>query len=276
MFTARGLTARAADALMRDPPMAPAPSLRPARVVWTRAATWRARGEPPLTALLADNVAAGVRGLLGPDECREAATAVMRCRPTWTADFGGEQYALGQAFYTHLETGRTRDYFANARTSDALVEAALPGMQARIRGLFARLAGGRARARAGFCGPGVHVFPAGEKVAREGGVLHFDTEGLSPLHLERRARALTLVLMLQPPTRGGGLRIWNVRYHGRDVPTPTDLRQTSTLTRYRAGDALLLESYRLHQIEGFSGARDRISLTVHGVEVDTDVWETWF
>lgn len=261
---------------MREPPMAPASSTRPARVVWTRAATWRARGEPPLAALLADDLAAGVRGLLAPAECREAAAAVLRRRPSWTADFGGEQYALGQAFYTHLETGRTRDYFANARASDACVESALPGMQTRVRDLFARLAGGRARPRPGFCGPGVHVFPAGEKVAREGGVRHFDTEGLSPLHLERHARALTLVLMLQPPTHGGGLHIWNVRYHGRDAPTRTDLRRPSARTSYRAGDVLLLESYRLHQIESFTGTRDRISLTVHGVEVDTDVWETWF
>ena len=30
--------------------------------------------------------------------------------------------------------------------------------------------------------------------------------------------------------------------HWPGSPTPTDLRQTSTLTRYRAGDALLLDS----------------------------------
>jgi hypothetical protein len=149
-------------------------------------------------------------------------------------------------------------------------------MQARVRACFAALVGGRTRPRPGFCGPGVHVFPAGEKVAREGGVVHFDTEGLSPLHRERMARALTLVIMLQPPTRGGGLRVWDVRYRGRDAATAAELRRPSARLLYRTGDALLLDSYRLHQIQGFPGQRDRISLTLHGVEVDADVWETWF
>lgn len=252
------------------------PSTGRARVAWTSAADWRARGQPALASSLADRLAAGVRGWLTPADCRAAADEVVRRRGSWTADFGGEQFAFGRAFYTHLETGRAADYFRDARRSDELVEAALPGMQARVRDLFATLVGGRTRPRPGFCGPGVHVFPAGEKVAREGGVVHFDTEGLSPLHRERRARALTLVIMLQPPTRGGGLRVWDVRYHGRDEATAAELRRPSVRLLYRAGDALLLDSYRLHQIQGFPGRRDRISLTLHGVEVDADVWETWF
>lgn len=246
------------------------------RIVWTTAAEWRTRGEPALAPLLEHGLAAGVRGLWPTERCAAAAAEVVRRRGAWTADFGGEQFALGQAFYTHLETGRAGEYFKNAARSDALVEAALPGMQAEVRALFGRLAGGRVRARTGFCGPGVHVFPAGEKVAREGGVVHFDTEGISPVHLERRARALTLVIMLQPSTRGGGLRVWDVRYRGRDAATPAELRRTAATTLYRAGDALLLESYRLHQIQGFTGRRDRISVTLHGVEVDAGVWETWF
>lgn len=254
--------------MAKDPP-------RP-RISWTRAADWRARGEPALASSLTHGLAAGVRGLWSAEACATAAVEVVRRRSAWTADFGGEQFALGQAFYTHLETGRAAEYFRNAGRSDALVEATLPGMQAAVRALFGRLAGGRVRARTGFCGPGVHVFPAGEKVAREGGVIHFDTEGISPVHLERRARALTLVIMLQPATRGGGLRVWDVRYRGRDAATAAELRRTAMTTLYRAGDALLLESYRLHQIQSFSGQRDRISVTLHGVEVDADVWETWF
>jgi hypothetical protein len=249
---------------------------RPPRISWTRAADWRASGEPALAPSLARGLAAGVRGLWSAEECAAAASAVMQRRGAWTADFGGEQFALGRAFYTHLETGRAGEYFKYASRSDALVEATLPGMQARVRALYGRLAGGRVRTRPGFCGPGVHVFPAGEKVAREGGVVHFDTEGISPLHLERRARALTLVIMLQPPTRGGGLRVWDVRYRGRDAASPAELRRTAATALYRAGDALLLESYRLHQIQGFTGRRDRISVTLHGVEVDAGVWETWF
>lgn len=252
------------------------PDAHPPRIVWTAAAAWRAAGAPPLAPLLTHQLAAGLRGVLAVDECRAHAAAVVSRRDAWTADFGGEQYALGQAFYTHLETGRAGDYFRDAKQSDARVEAALPGMQAQARALYAALVGGKVRPRVGFCGPGVHVFPAGEKVAREAGVIHFDTEGLSPVHRERRARALTLVIMLQPPTRGGGLRVWDVRYRGRDAATPTELRRPAATALYRPGDALLLDSYRLHQIQPFTGRRDRISVTLHGVEVDTDIWETWF
>lgn len=249
----------------------------PPRIAWHTVDAWRAAGEPPLAPLLADHLAAGVRALVPLADCHAAAAEVLRRRSAWTADFGGEQFAFGRAFYTHLETGRAADYFKNSRRSDEQVEAALPGMQARVRACFATFVGGRARPRQGFCGPGVHVFPAGEKVAREGGVVHFDTEGLSPLHRERRARAMTLIVALQPPTGDdGGLRIWDVRYHGRDTATPAELRRPTTTLVYEPGDALLLDSYRLHQIQPFPGARDRITVTLHGVEVDTNVWETWF
>lgn len=237
---------------------------------------WLAEGRPALEPALAGGLAAGVRGLWSREVCREAVARIVARCAAWTADFGGEQFALGQAFYTHLETGRAREYFAGARRADALVEATLPGMQAEVREIFGRLVGGAARPRTGFCGPGVHVFPAGEKVAREGGVLHFDTEGISPLHLGRGARARTLVVMLQAPTRGGGLRLWDVHYAGRDEPSEDEAGSPSVLAAYRVGDALLVDSRRLHQIQRFSGGRDRISVTVHGVEVDRDVWDTWF
>jgi hypothetical protein len=46
--------------------------------------------------------------------------------------------------------------------------------------------------------------------------------------------------------------------------------------RSGAGDAVLIDSHRLHQIRPFRGSDDRIAITVHGVEVDRDVWEAWF
>jgi hypothetical protein len=46
--------------------------------------------------------------------------------------------------------------------------------------------------------------------------------------------------------------------------------------RCEAGDAVLIDSRRLHQIRPFRGKRDRISITLHAVEVDRGVWETWF
>ncbi|MBL8679117.1 MAG: hypothetical protein JNK05_08115 [Myxococcales bacterium] len=197
--------------------------------------------------------------------------AVYDARSEWTEDFGGEQFALGRAFYTHVESGRASEYFADAKASDARVERVVPGMTRWMRELYASLVGGAVRARPGFCGPAVHVFPAGEKVANEGGVVHFDVEGLTRHHVEKRVRAATLVVMLQPPTEGGGLALWE-----RVFPEDDPGDEEPTVVRYGVGDAVLMDSYRLHQIEAFDGALDRVSITLHGIEVDRRRWEVWF
>lgn len=237
-----------------------------------------ARDDRPLDRLdLLDHaLAVSVRGCLPVSRCAHWARAVKRARGDWVADFGGEQFALGRAFYTHLETGAAQEYFRDAAKSDACVERHLPGMQAEMAALFARLVGGVARHRLGFCGAGVHVFPAGGKVARAGGVAHWDVEGLSPLALARAWRAVTLVVMLQPPSWGGGLRLWDALYDGGDEPDDAALGAPFVTHRYEAGEAMLMSSYRLHQIRPFRGRRDRLSITLHGVEVDRGVWDVWF
>jgi hypothetical protein len=202
--------------------------------------------------------------------------SVLAARGRWTEDFGGEQFTLGRAFYTHLETGRAREYFAQVRCSDETVEAVLPGIQARVRDLLACMVAGKTRARPGFCGPGVHVFPAGEKVSRHGGVIHSDIEGLTPFHIQKRARALSLVIALQSPVRAESLRLWDLLTADDHSLTDRETESASIVVRYRPGDALLFDSYRVHQIQPFGGRLDRISITAHAVEVDRDMWEVWF
>jgi hypothetical protein len=254
--------------------MAPAASrFRPFSV---SSGSWEARGAPPLVAHLETHAAVLVRGLLPPCAAAALVDRVAAAHDRWTPDFGGEQFALGRAFYTHLETGRTREYFAGAAASDALVEAVLPGMAPRMLALLARVLGGSVRRRPGFCGPGVHVFPAGGKVAREGGVVHFDLEGLTEHQKMQAQPAVTLVWMLQPAAFGGGLRLWDVLYAGRPDSEIESALHARVSVRSEAGDALLIDSRRLHQIRPFRGGRDRISLTVHAVEVDRGVWEGWF
>jgi hypothetical protein len=224
---------------------------------------------------LARRRAVVVRRAFPAPEALALAARVLAARDHWTPDFGGEQFALGRAFYTHLETGRTKEYFADAAASDCLVERVLPGLQERALALLARLTGGRVRRRPGFCGPGVHVFPAGGKVAREGGVVHFDLEGLTEHQTRRGDAAVTLVVMLQPAPWGGGLRLWDARHDGRpDTELDPGDHAWSTV-RSGPGDAVLIDSRRLHQIRPFRGA-DRISVTVHAVQVDRGVWEAWF
>ncbi len=215
-------------------------------------------------------------GVLDPARAADWAKRVTEARADWTSDFGGSQFALGRPFYTHLETDRADLYFREVARSDALVERVLPGMQRELREIFATLTRERVRQRPGFSGAGVHVFEAGCPVARRGGTIHFDVEGLSPLHVERRARVFSLVVMLQPASWGGGLAVFDALYEGSEDPSPAALAARRVVLRYGAGDAVMLSSRRLHQIRPFRGARPRISITLHGVEVDRGVFETWF
>jgi hypothetical protein len=227
-------------------------------------------------ALLATSHAVVVAGWFSQARCEAWVEGVYRAREAWTKDFGGEQFALGRAFYTHLEEGRSGDYFADAAASDARVEAHAPGLQDAMRDLVARVTGARAVPRRGWCGPGVHVFPPVGPVAERGGVLHFDTEGLPEKHVAARRRALSIVAMLQPPEADGGIRVWDVLYGGHDHPTAKERRAPSAIVPYAVGDVLVFDSYRLHQIQPFGGARERISATVHAAEIDAGLWETWF
>jgi hypothetical protein len=221
--------------------------------------------------------AVGLRQHFSTAACSEWVRGTYEARSLWTSDFGGDQFSLGRAFYTHLEQGRTEAYFADAVASDARVEAHLPGLQQAMRTLAEGLVGGQVRPRRGWCGAGFHVFPARGHVAKRGGVVHFDTEGLTRHHIERRARAVTAVAMLQPATNGGELCVWDLLYDGRDGVEEAQLRATqSFMAPYGVGDAVAIDSFRLHQIQPFAGNEDRVSATIHLAEVDTGLWESWF
>jgi hypothetical protein len=122
----------------------------------------------------------------------------------------------------------------------------------------------------------VHVFPSRGKVAREGGVVHFDLEGLTEHHQRAGQRAVTLVWMLQPAEWGGGLRVFDVLYTGTPDTALDPAAHEWATVRSDAGDAVLIDSRRLHQIRPFRGDRDRVSITIHAVEIDRGVWESWF
>ena len=240
------------------------------------AGTWVKAGSPPLLSRLDGGVAVLLRGAAGASEAGELASRVLAAREGWTSDFGGEQFTLGRAFYTHLETGRAKEYFENARAADALVESVLPGLQERSLELLGRMLGGEVLRRAGFCGPGVHVVPAGGKVACDGGVLHYDLEGLTDHQKVHEQRTVSFVWMFRPAVHGGGLRLWDALYDGRpDSEVEPDEHDRVTV-KAGAGDALLFDGRRLHQIRPFRGSSDRVSLTAHAVEVDRGAWEAWF
>jgi hypothetical protein len=213
-------------------------------------------------------------GVLTREECARWARGVYAARADWTPCFEGVQFTLGRAYYTHLEEDQTDEYFAAARASDALVERVLPDLQGRMRAILAEVVGANVAPRPGFCGPGVHIFPAGGWLSENGGDIHFDTEGLSEEQLATRLPALSAIVMLQPPLRGGGLRVWDALWDGND-DVATAARAPSAVVDYAAGDLVVIDSYRLHQIQPFVGERDRLSITAHLVFNDGR-WQTWF
>jgi hypothetical protein len=229
----------------------------------------------PVVDALASSLAVRARGAISIAQAAEWAAGAVAAKDRWVSDFGGAQFSLGRAWYTHLEQGRADAYFRDPAASDAIVERACPGLQDAVRALVSRAVGAPVHPRAGWCGPGVHVFPAGALVAKRGGDIHFDTEGLTPAHAAERAPALTIVLMLAPPERGGGLEVWDVVYSGSDAYEDDDLERESVVCDYAAGDLVVIDSYRLHQIQPFAGSRDRISATCHAAFV-AGQWETWF
>jgi hypothetical protein len=205
------------------------------------------------------------------------ATLVTAAQADWTSNFNGAQFTLGRAWYTHLEEDREDEYFSNAASSDETVRRAVPGLQERMLELVSDLLRAPVTQRPGWCGPGVHVFRAGSLVARRGGEVHFDTEGLTELQLARRASALSFILMLQPPAMGGGLRVWDRFYEGEDFPEKPDPSVAVAQIAYEPGELVVIDSYRLHQILPFAGPLDRISATMHTAALEGgDAWEAWF
>ena len=216
-----------------------------------------------------------VRGAVDRARCEAWVRGVYEGKSAWVSDFRAAQHSLGRAWYTHLEQERTREYFAGAKDSNALVERFCPGLQETMRALAAQAVRGSVVQREGWCGAGVHVFPANGLCSKKGGDIHFDDEGLTIAHKEERAPAFTLVLMLQPAERGGGLKVWDVLFRGSNAYEDDDLDRPSAVADYAAGDLVVMDSYRLHQIQPFAGVADRISATIH-LALVAGQWESWF
>jgi hypothetical protein len=223
---------------------------------------------------LGEHLAIQYEGVLTRRECAAYARGVYAGRAAWTSNFDGVQFTLGRAWYVHLETDREDEYFADVAGSDAVVERFVPGLADRTIALLGLCVGAEVTRRPGYCGPGVHIFPAGEYVSHHGGDVHFDLEGLAEEQVEARAAAVTAVLMLQPPAQGGGLRVWDKLWEDEDTEEDPGSARSEVIT-YGAGDLVLLDSYRLHQICPSSGPLDRISATAHAVRAG-DRWEVWF
>jgi hypothetical protein len=231
------------------------------------------RSHASVQARLSHHLAVVARHALSRPVCDDHARRVVDNRNLWVSDFDGEQFTLGRAWYTHLEQGKASEYFSHAARANQDVREVCPGLVEWIVESASTLLCAPIRQRERWCGPGVHIFLPGSDVARLGGVVHYDWEGLSAGQRQERTAALSLVLMLAPSESGGGTRIWDMRY-----PTPEGSPLDGVamdVAHYEAGDLLIMDSYALHQIEPFEGAAPRISATAHLAETRMG-WEMWF
>ncbi len=234
-----------------------------------------AAGAGPLpVARLDDHLAIHFEAVLSRRECAAYARGVYAGRSAWIPNFDGVQFTLGRAWYVHLETDREDEYFENVAASDAAVERFVPGLADRLLALIRCGVGTEIERRPGYCGPGVHIFPAGEYVSHHGGDVHWDVEGLTEEQVAEHAAAVTAVLMLQPAAQGGGLRVWDKLYEDEETEEEPGSAGSEEIV-YGVGDLVILDSYRLHQICASSGPLDRISATAHTVRAH-EHWQAWF
>ncbi len=214
-----------------------------------------------------------IHGAISPDRASAWVARVHAAQADHTQAFGS-QASLGIAWYTHLEEGRAREYFAGAAASDARVRRHLPGFQRALVDLVGSALGLQLTARPGHAGPGIHVFEPGGLCARVGGEIHSDTEGLPGPYARARRPAYTAVLSLSQVAAGGGLRLWDQPFDGHDDPFLATLSDPITVP-YAPGALVLFDSYRLHQIEPFAGQVARISATCHVANL-AGRWDVWF
>ncbi len=231
---------------------------------------------PRIVDMLGAHEALILRQTLSAREAQSLTHAVYAARDEWSPAFEATQFSLGKAFYVEYEEGREEEYFLSVEESNAVVENYLPGMQEFMLELFTLATRQPAVLRESWCGPGVHIFPANGLVARQGGEPHFDLEGLTDEDIAHRVPALTMVLMLQAPEQGGGLAVWDTLFDGRfEYDLDFDTLPAPDIAFYGVGDCVIIDSYRLHQIQPFTGSLDRISLTAHGL-LHNGVWHVWF
>ena len=221
------------------------------------------------------------RNFLTIEEASAIVERVYANRESWSPGFDGEQFAIGEVWYHFRETGQPIDtYLQIAEASRTLVETVAPGLHNRIVSHLRRVVTpDDVRLRPGWAGPGIMVFPVGERVADVGGTAHVDWDGLSADEAaDPNLRAYSFVCMLQKPASGGGLSVWprmEVGGDGRDLDD-VDVSGCEPLTiDYQVGDLWMFRSMCAHAIDSFQGPIDRICLTFHAARREHR-WDVWF
>ena len=233
--------------------------------------------------LIEGHAAVCFRKLIPPAEIEKMIKGFYAAKEVWSEGFGGQQYALGDAWYHYAEEGIDfEEYGSKAEQSRANVEKFVPGLEGNLLGFLSPLARpGTLSIREGWAGPGFMMFPAGGFVANKGGSIHFDTDAFSDEELyETDLVMFSLICMIQKPERGGNLTVWNKPFDKtqerfQSYNPATQGAAESYHIEYQPGDLWMIRGMNAHQIGAFEGKTDRICLTFH-VYKEGDDWFMWF
>ncbi len=251
---------------------------------------------PAALVALRDPAVAGVafQGLFSPAEVAGLLAQVYAQRRHWQTGAGPGDFTLGNVWYAHIEFGREAQYFATAAAARALINRLFPKLEQRVLAFCRQLtADPSVQVRSGWGGPALVVFEGGSETARRGGVLHIDHDGLPANLLEGKAAdTFSFILPLQLPSQRGHLLVWPELFDpadrarfmvgSGDIASP---RQPVQLLDHSVGTALAIQSLRVHQIQGFEGNCDRVTLnwrltrldaTPSGRERGAGRWVVWF
>lgn len=222
-----------------------------------------------------------VRGFLSDEECQSTVETLYSLRDIWKSDYDGEQFSFPQNYYAMYNAEKADEYLMDSSTANALVRDHLPLVVSRFWKVLGALTNDRVEVKEGWSGPGVVVFPYDEYVARNNGPIHIDAEGLAGGELgDKNAEVFSMICMLQKPTAGGGIRIWDLRYDpvaGEDkVLEEAQEKYEMGITHiYEVGEMVLIDSLCPHRILKFEGNADRITLNCFAVKSEGR-WNIWF
>jgi hypothetical protein len=224
-------------------------------------------------------------GFFSDQQVEKIVDAFYAAQNDWVSGFGGQQYSLGEAWYHYVETGtggNPAEYLDRAVPSRDIVERHITGLHDYVLSFLSKLHPDReVKIRDHWAGPGIVTFLANNYVAKRGGGIHFDTDGLTQEELKNPDfRLRSYVSTLQKPKTGGDLRLWDYRYDdnvGEDVLE--DPKNYSDVVRsriiYEQGDLCMFDGLKAHKIEAFEGDKDRVCLTFHTAERENKL-EVWF
>lgn len=225
-----------------------------------------------LESILKEVPAAKISGFLTPEECEEIALRLKALESSWSKDYGGEQYSFPNNYYARANDGGASSYFDGSSFGNEIMAAQFGGVLEKLLAVIRLLLPGfEVKSRTGWQGPGFVIFPANELLSRESGPVHIDLEGLVAPQVDFiRALCFSVIIMIQTPESGGGVRVWNRPLTASVTEealllAAKECPDESAVINYGVGDLVIINSLSPHQILKFDGNRARISLNAFAI-----------